>query len=362
MPSLEALGWSAAREAAFAAERVARRTPGRVVAVHRTVLEVATESGPVLAGIAGRLRHTAASPLDLPVAGDFVSVGAPDGDGRATVHAVLPRTALLARRAPGDRAGPPIQPLAANAGLVLVVTACDRDRLARRAERLLAMAWDSGGVPIWVLTKADLAEDPAAARREAELASPGVDVIAASVRTGLGIEEIRARLAPGVTGALLGASGAGKSSLVNRLAGREVLDTGDVRVEDHRGRHTTTHRELVALEGGGLLLDGPGLREAAAAESGDGMGEVFAEIESLAGACRFRDCAHASEPGCAVRAALADGSLDAGRHGAWERMRREAAYLERRDDPRLLAAARELWKARSREGVANMHRKRRPHM
>jgi ribosome biogenesis GTPase len=360
MPPLDSFGWSAAREAAFSAERAAGRTPGRVVAVHRTVLEVAVESGVVPAEIAGRLRHTAASPLDLPVAGDFVSVDVRPGGGRAVVHAVLPRTALLARRTPGDRSGPPVQPLAANADLVLVVTACDRDRIARRAERLLAMAWDSGGVPLWILAKADQAADPEAARREAELASPGVEVVAASVRTGLGIETIRARLAPGTTGALLGASGAGKSSLVNRLAGRDVLDTGDVRVEDHRGRHTTTHRELVVVEGGGLLLDGPGLREAAAAESGDGTGAVFSEIEALAAACRFRDCAHATEPGCAVRAALADGTLDAGRHGAWERMRREAAYFERRDDPRLLAAARELWKARSREGQANMRRKRHP--
>jgi ribosome biogenesis GTPase len=173
------------------------------------------------------------------------------------------------------------------------------------------------------------------------------------------VDEVRARLGPGVTGALLGASGAGKSSLVNRLAGREALEVGEVRDEDRRGRHTTTHRELVALPGGGCLLDSPGLREAAGADDGSGgAAETFADIDALAASCRFRDCAHATEPGCAVKGAVEDGSLAAERLASWERLRREDAFQRRKEDPRLLAEATRLWKARSRFGTDAMKRKR----
>ncbi|HET8789056.1 MAG TPA: ribosome small subunit-dependent GTPase A, partial [Actinomycetes bacterium] len=281
----------------------------------------------------GRLRHLAGPGVaGLPAVGDWVAVR----DGRTS--GVLPRRTAVTRRAPGSGAGE--QVLAANVDLVLVVVAPGRDANPRRVERLLALAWESGARPVVVLGRADLCPDwgTDVATELAALAAvaPGVQVLALSCYTGEGVDEIAAMLDPGRTAVLLGSSGVGKSTLVNRLAGRDLLATGELR-DDGKGRHTTTTRQLVPLAGGGLIIDTPGLRELGLWTGASGTAAAFDDIETLAAECRFDDCRHRTEPGCAVLQALEDGRLPAERFTAWEKLQRELAWAERRADP--LAAA-----------------------
>jgi ribosome biogenesis GTPase len=335
---LEALGWDGDFAGQFAPWSAGGHRPARVTAAHRGGYLVATGDGELLAQATGRLRHLAGpSVADLPAAGDWVALR----QGR--IHAVLPRRTAVTRRQPGGAAGG--QVLAANVDLVVVMVAPGRDANPRRLERLLALAWESGAQPLVVLGRADLCPDwgTDAATELARLAAvaPGVELLALSCYTGEGVDAVAGRLAPGRTGVLLGSSGVGKSTLVNRLAGRDLLATGEVR-SDGKGRHTTTTRQLVALAGGGLMIDTPGLRELGlwsgrTAEGEPGTAAAFGDVAALAAGCRFGDCRHRTEPGCAVRAALADGSLAADRFAAWEKLQRELAWAERRADP--LAAA-----------------------
>jgi ribosome biogenesis GTPase len=266
----------------------------------------------------------------------------------------------VTRRAPGTAAGE--QVLAANVDLVLVVVAPGRDANPRRVERLLALAWESGAQPVVVLGRADLCPDwgTDVATELAALAAvaPGTEVLALSCYTGQGVAEIAALLGPGRTGVLLGSSGVGKSTLVNRLAGRDLLATGEVR-DDGKGRHTTTTRQLVVLAGGGLMIDTPGLRELGLWTGAAGTAAAFDDLESLAAGCRFDDCRHRTEPGCAVLAALEDGRLEAGRFAAWERLQRELAWAERRADPLAAVSRRRHVRALTRSLRAhNLHRGR----
>jgi ribosome biogenesis GTPase / thiamine phosphate phosphatase len=330
---LEPLGWDGAVADLFAPWAAAGHRPGRVISAHRGGLLVATGAGELLTRATGRLRHLAGpSVADLPAVGDWVAVR----DGR--IHAVLPRRTAVTRRTPGTNAGE--QVLAANVDPVVVVVAPGPDANPRRVERLLALAWESGAQPVVVLGRADLCPDwgTDVASELAALAAvaPGVQVLALSCYTGQGVDEIAAMLAPGRTAVLLGSSGVGKSTLVNRLAGRDLLATGELR-DDGKGRHTTTTRQLVTLAGGGAVIDTPGLRELGLWTGGAGTAAAFDDVESLAAGCRFDDCRHRTEPGCEVLAALADGRLAADRFAAWEKLQRELAWAERRADP--LAAA-----------------------
>jgi ribosome biogenesis GTPase len=330
---LELLGWDGGFADLFAPWAAAGHRPGRVVAAYRGGDLVATAEGEALAQTTGRLRHLAGpSVAGLPAVGDWVALR----DGR--IHAVLPRRTAVTRRAPGSAAGE--QVLAANVDLVLVVVAPGRDANPRRVERLLALAWESGAQPVVVLGRADLCPDwgTDVGTELAGLAavSPGVQVLALSCYTGEGVDEIAAMLDPGHTAVLLGSSGVGKSTLVNRLAGRDLLATGEVR-DDGKGRHTTTTRQLVRLAGGGLVIDTPGLRELGLWTAAVGAAAAFDDVETLAAGCRFDDCRHRTEPGCAVLQALADGRLPAERFAAWEKLQRELAWAERRANP--LAAA-----------------------
>jgi ribosome biogenesis GTPase len=342
------LGWDDAFADLFAPWAAGGHRPGRVLAAHRGGDLVASGEGELLAQATGRLRHLAGPGVaELPAVGDWVALRG----GR--IHAVLPRRTAVRRRAPGPAAGE--QVLAANVDLVLVVVAPGRDANPRRVERLLALAWESGARPVVVLGRADLCPDwgTDVGTELAGLAAvaPGVQVLALSCYTGEGVDEIAALLEPGRTAVLLGSSGVGKSTLVNRLAGRDLLATGEVR-DDGKGRHTTSARQLVVLAGGGLVIDTPGLRElglwtggrrgpgnpeGVPRSVGSGTAAAFDDVESLAAGCRFDDCRHRTEPGCAVLQALEDGRLPAERFAAWEKLQRELAWAEQRADP--LAAA-----------------------
>jgi ribosome biogenesis GTPase len=321
--------------------------PARVSVQQRGILTLVTEHGEVPATLAGRFVREAAQG-EFPVAGDWVAVALqPDGSG--VIHGVVPRQTAFVRRAPAD-SGQTEQVVAANADIALLVAALTRDLNLRRLERYLALAWTSGAQPVILLTKADLADDLDAQVAEVQAIASGVPILVLSVVDGRGLDDLRALLTPGTTAVLLGSSGAGKSTLVNALMGEERMATAATRATDERGRHTTTHRELILLPSGALVLDTPGMRELGVVESLEGLTDAFADIEELALHCKFNDCAHETEPGCAIKAALEDGTLDPERWESFLKLEREQAFHDRKDDPAAQAEARRRWKALGKEG------------
>lgn len=354
---LASLGWDAAFDSAYTefATATADQRPGRVVRADRGVCTVLTAAGTVRASLAGAVLAAAgADPETLPCAGDWVVVRTWP-DGRVSADAVLPRRSAVVRRtADKDSTG---QVLAANVDLVAVIESLDPSPDLGRVERLLALGWESGGEPLVVLTKADLAADPGTIARQVADAAPGVAVLPVSGERGDGIADLRERVGPGRTLALLGPSGSGKSTLVNALAGTAVMATQRVRRADGKGRHTTTHRALVLLPGGGAVLDTPGLRAVGLLDGADGLDRAFADLAELTAACRFADCAHRTEPGCAVQAALAAGELSPRRWASWQKLQRELAYQARRKDARLAARERDHWK-RVQESARGRARRR----
>ena len=337
---LATAGWTPAIEEEFTASFGADGLePGRVAVEHRGAYLLYTGRGERPAELSGRLRHAASSRADLPAVGDWVAVADPDGADRALVQAVLPRRTKFSRMAANDHGQTAEQVVAANVDVVFLVAGLDGDLNVRRLERYLTLGWESGAEPVVVLTKADLCDALDAAVYEVESAAIGVPVHAVSNVTGEGVDELRRYFEGGRTVAALGSSGAGKSSLANRLAGEELAATGDVRA-DGRGRHTTTARQLLVLPGGGLFLDTPGMRELRLWESEDGLETAFDDVASVAADCRFADCAHEAEPGCAVRAALADGSLAPERFAGWRKLQGELRHLALKQDGRLRSEAR----------------------
>jgi ribosome biogenesis GTPase len=309
--------------------------PGRVFTDAREVYSVRTAGGDLEAEPSGRLRFEG----DLPVAGDWVAVRAFPADRFGVLEAVLPRKSWLSRRAAGKRTEE--QLLGANVDLVLATVALGEDGNLRRLERLLALGRAGRATPVALLTKSDLVTDLPADLAAARQVTAGAAVLAVSSRTGAGIPDVRSLLVPGLTAALIGASGAGKSTLVNSLAGEELLATREVREGDGRGRHATTARRLVPLSWGALLLDTPGLREVGLWDVEDGD---FDDVDLLGQACRFSDCGHGEEPGCAVRYAVEGGRLDAGRLEAWRKLGREERWLARRLESTPARAEKERWK------------------
>ena len=303
--------------------------PARVVSMSRGIYHLAAASGEVDAKLLGRLGRDAAG---KPAVGDWVAVEAPASAGvdPRIIH-VLERRSRLSRKASGARTQE--QVVAANLDAVFLVMGLDGDFNLRRLERFVAMATESGAEPVVVLTKADLAADPEAMREQAAEASPGTTVVAVTALTNENLAPLAVHLARGRTVAMVGASGAGKSTLLNALCGEEVMRTAPVREGDDRGRHTTTHRRLVQLPGGGLLIDNPGIRELQLwADDDSSLEETFDDIEELARGCRFRDCGHGREPGCAVRAAIKGGRLDPARLRNYDELREEQRRLEQRRD------------------------------
>lgn len=345
--SLNELGWNAHFEEWFAPHAEAGLVPGRVAVEHRGAYAVHTDGGEVWAELAGRLRHTALRRDELPAVGDWVALQ-PLPEARGIVQAVLPRTSKFSRKAAFTEAEE--QVLAANVDVVFIVTSINQDLSIHRLERYLTTAWESGATPVVVLNKADLCspERLPIVQAQVEAIAFGVPVLLVSAATGDGMDALEAQLAPGRTIALLGSSGVGKSTIVNRLAGREVLATQEIS-EDGRGRHTTSHRELVLLPGRGLVLDTPGMRELQLWEAAEGIDEAFEDLATLAEQCRFTDCEHETEPGCAVAGAIASGSLSAERLESYRKLQRELARLERKRDARLRADYRKQWRSFARE-------------
>jgi ribosome biogenesis GTPase / thiamine phosphate phosphatase len=350
---LPAIGWDAARREQFIPWAAEGCTPGRVARVDRTNLLVLGAAGSLRAEPSTSLRREAEAFRDasaLPAAGDWVALRPRPQSEVWEVEAVLPRTSAFVRRAPdahgdgqrGPARGGEAQVLAANVDVAFLVAAAT-DARAGRLERAAALAWESGATPVIVLTKADLSLDSARAIGTAEEAVPGVPVHLVDALHGDGTEVLGAYVEGRRTVALLGASGVGKSTLANALLGGEVLATGAIREADGRGRHTTVARHLVPLPGGGAIIDTPGLRSIALWGADEGIAQVFSDIEALAGECRFSDCAHDREPGCAVRQAIQAGGLDAKRLERYRRLERERAHLERRADPLAQAERRKHW-------------------
>lgn len=308
--------------AAYVAANHPGLTPARVVRSDRGFVFVSTPDGIVLARPATRLLKQA-DEGGMPVAGDWVVLGGDESEPLA--EAVLPRSAAIVRRDPGRAAR--LQVLAANVDTVLITHPLAEEPNLSRIERELALVWESGASPVVALTKADLCADAEAARLQVAEAAPGVPVYLTSALTGLGLEELGLYLAPGMTVALIGPSGSGKSTLVNALAGEDLRETREVRVSDGRGRHTTVSRELIALPGGGLIIDTPGLRAVGMWESAEGIDLAFADIAELAEGCRFRDCRHDGEPGCAVEAAVEAGELAPRRLESYRELQAEVAHL-----------------------------------
>lgn len=303
--------------------------PGRLARVDRSAYDVLSGDGP--------LRSPALPPGPLvPTVGDWLAVD------DAGVRAVLPRRTLLVRGAAARTSAS--QPLAANVDVVLVCAGADGPLRLRQLERLLTLAWQSGATPVVVLTKGDLVDDPDESVRQLVACAPGVDVVVVSAGTG-DVGGLAPHCAPGRTLALLGVSGAGKSTLVNALAGQALMATGTVRQVDGKGRHTTSHRQMVVLPSGVTVIDSPGLRGVAMSADGD-LSASFSDVEDLAAACRYADCSHRTEPGCALTASVGAGDLAQARVDSWRRLQRELAWQARRTDARLRAEQKKLWKQR----------------
>lgn len=342
--NLESLGWNPALAESFARRWPSGLTPARISSVHGSAYDVLSPSGRLLAELAGKLRPSDGA--ERPATGDWVALAERAEDRRATIHGILPRRTKLSRKVAG--ATTQEQVVAANVDLLFMVMALDDDFSPRRAERYLSIAWEAGIQPVILLNKSDGCDDFAERLLEIEAVAPGVPVLALSARTGSGIEQLATYLTPGRTVALLGSSGVGKSTLVNRLSGSELLETRPVRECDGKGRHTTTHRELVPLPQGAILIDNPGLRELQLWEAPAGVAATFHEIGELASGCQFRDCTHRHEPGCAVKGAVETGELSAERFRSWQKLDREQAYLSRRVDQRARLEEKRRWRTISK--------------
>jgi ribosome biogenesis GTPase / thiamine phosphate phosphatase len=347
--ALIALGWDAQFAQAFASFPRAL-SPARIVTQHRSEYLAAGAGGTIVATLSGRLRNLG----QIPVVGDWVALALAEGAGRASIRGLVPRRTAFIRKAPGRETTP--QVIAANIDVVCIVASADAPLNQRRLERYLALAWESGATPIVVLSKADACAEITSVVANAQAFAPGIDVIPVSARTGAGVESLGRHLVAPRTVALIGPSGVGKSTLANALLHEDRMATGDVSAEG-RGRHTTTRRELVSLPTGALLMDTPGMRELGLWSEGDGVTTAFAEIDALASACRFADCRHDTEPGCAVRLAIDAGQLDAERLAHWRDLQRELAYEAQRLDAQARLRERSRDKMLSRAQRAQLRRK-----
>ncbi len=339
---LERLGADQSVYGAFSSYAQQQMVLARVAIAQRDIYYLYTEDGPAHAEPSGRLYYRTSGHSSLPVTGDWVAARIV-GPEQALVEAVLPRRTSLSRRAAGTRDEE--QPLAANVDVVFLVCGLDGDFNLRRLERYLALVATSGASPVVVLNKADLCADLAGRIVETTAVARSAPVVAASTLDPHGLDALRRFLTPGATVALLGSSGVGKSTIANRLLGEERFRTAEVRMWDSRGRHTTVRRELTPLPLTGALIDTPGMRELQLWSGTESVDAVFDEITAIAEGCRFRDCTHSGEPGCAVAAALEGGQVDANRWASFQKLRAEAEWHEAMADPLAALERKRKWKA-----------------
>jgi ribosome biogenesis GTPase / thiamine phosphate phosphatase len=324
--SLETLGWNPAWEASFNELRTPGLEPGRVAVEDKHYYVVLTTAGELRGQISGKLFHRAASSAELPKVGDWVTISSLPQESKAVIHQILPRRTKLSRKVPGREVEE--QVLATNIDKAFAVQALDRTFNPALLQRHLVMVLESGAKPILVLNKADLCEDLAARIAKAQRIAGAATVVTVSAKTGEGLEALRAQIQPGETIVFIGSSGVGKSSLINGLCGEEVQATAEVRESDDKGRHTTSWRELILLPTGGLVIDTPGMREFQMWVADEGLREAFADLDALSLTCRFSNCGHTVEKGCAVLAAVAQGQLSEERYRSYLKLAKELAYLE----------------------------------
>ena len=348
MVSLQELGWSEFFEKQWQARKNGDLLRARVSEENRGLYKIISENGERWAELRGKLRHEAASREMLPAVGDWVL--AAESGNRAQIDFVFARRSKFSRKTAGKKTEEQI--VAANVDTVLLVSSLNREFNARRIERYLTLAWESGARPIVVLNKSDLCENISALRAEAEESAMGVRIVVASIISGEGISELCELVRGGGTTALLGSSGVGKSSLINAILGKEIQVTSETRESDDKGRHTTTSRQLVVVPGGGVLLDTPGMRELQLWDASEGIGRAFADVQELAQCCKFRDCSHKNEPGCAVRAAM-----DEERLANYQKLQREEQFLESKQDDALRSQRTKEMRKLMR-GVNKMYRER----
>jgi ribosome biogenesis GTPase len=342
VPKLEDLGWNSFFASQLRPEDPRTYTPARVVEEQKNSYRIRAEAGDWMGELAGRMIHAALVRDDLPVVGDWVVVRARPGGDRATIHRVLARKTKFSRKAAGKRTSEQI--LAANIDTAFIVTSLNRELNLRRIERYLTLAWESGARPVVLLSKADLCPNAQQVADEVGAVAPGVPVQVISPLSGDGLGKILDYLGRGQTAVLLGSSGVGKSTLINRLMGRDILELRAIRRRDDRGRHTTASRHLILLPHSGMIIDTPGLRELQLWQSEGGLDQSFEDIGSLAERCRFTDCCHQAEPGCAVQEALSEGTLHPKRLENYRKLQKELAHLSVRQDVMLQQEQKKKWK------------------
>jgi ribosome biogenesis GTPase / thiamine phosphate phosphatase len=335
-------GWRDRQAQGFASYEQQGFTVGRVVVEYRNSYLLYTEQGEQLAEVTGKLRHQATGMQDFPAVGDWVVIQPSPADQRSTIHAILPRISKFSRKMVGGAIAEQI--IATNVDTVFLVVGLDNDFNLRRIERYLILTWDSGATPVILLNKADLCLDLAQRLLDVESIAMGVPIITLSAVQQQGLEALNPYLQPGQTIALLGSSGVGKSTITNQLKGEAMQAVQAVRAGDDRGKHTTTHRQLIPIPSGALIIDTPGMRELQIWSGAEGLPGTFNDIETLAQQCHFRNCQHEREPGCAIQQALVDDTLDPKRFLNYQKLQREVQHLARKKDQRASLVEKERWK------------------
>ena len=350
--NLEDLGWNGYFKSQFDEyENNNNLEPARVSQEHKGLYRLINADGEYLAEISGKMRYTSIDYSDYPAVGDWVAAAIYNEEKKGIIHGLLKRKSRFSRKAvlsggmPDSQGKTEEQVLAANIDTVFLVNGLDSDFSLRRIERYMATVYDSNMNPVIILNKTDLVDNLQTYIDQVESIAFGVPVLPVCGLEKTGVDGLRKYIKPGETAVLLGSSGVGKSTIINRLYGKERQRVKPVREADQKGRHTTSARELMVLPEGGILIDTPGMREFQPWKDEEDTAKAFEDIESYAGDCRFRDCSHESEPGCAVRAAIDQGLLDSGRYGNYLRMKKEARYLERRVERSAQLAEKNKWKA-----------------